>query len=127
MKTRPTHIDTEFAFGPRDRPARCRIRIFRPSPDRPVVVVVTELPGAGLSVTNAVEAIARGFSIDPDCLLFVEDLAASCSGPEQFSVVSFECGPGGGLVNPSWSRVGRVLVERFIGAGASLSEGVSPE
>jgi hypothetical protein len=119
MKTRQPYVfDSPFAFGPGGR-GRCRLRVFRPGPDRPATVIVTELPGAGPSITNAAEDLAadvtRLHSIDPDALLWVEHLLASPVGPEQFSAVAFERDADGELCRPAWRPITRKAVEFVIG------------
>jgi hypothetical protein len=111
--------------GYHGRPAHCRIRIFY-DPDRPVVVIATELPSnPGTSITNRAEVIAsevcRRYSIDPDTLTWIEhylgdprERVDSAAG-EHFSRAEFQRDAGRRLVSPRWYHMPKRRVETLIG------------
>jgi hypothetical protein len=108
--------------GYHGRPAECRLRIFRPGPDRPVVVVASEVPdNPGTSITNRVEVlaglVAREFGIDPAGMLWVEHYPAGGGRREAvFRLVEFRAvGRSGELCKPAWHTTSRAAVERLVG------------
>ena len=64
MKTRSCQTDVLFTFGDPGHPGTCRLRIFLLGPDKPAVVVLTELPGPGACVSDAIEGIASTMRIE---------------------------------------------------------------
>ncbi len=123
MKTHPAFTDAVFHFCRAGRIGRCRLRVFRPGPDRPAVVIVSDLSGPGPGVTDAAgelaAAVCRRHDIDPDTLLFVRH-ARSATGPGSFATASFDRDDSGRLCRPSWRPVTRRAVEHL--AGAPLSD-----
>ena len=119
MNAQSRTVDALYRFNDHGRAGNCRLRIFELGLDRPTVAIVTEMPGAGLSVTNAVETLAESlagdFGLDVDSLLFVEHLLPWQLGPEQFSAVAFETGPDGHLYYPQWRPITRRSIERLVG------------
>jgi hypothetical protein len=102
-------------------PARCRLRIFHLGPDRPAVVIATELPdNPSTSITNRAEVladlVAREFNIDADTMLWVEHYAADRILPERYSVVEFQADPRTGRpCKPHWRHLTRQAVEALVG------------
>lgn len=123
MTTTAAPIDREFSYpGFHGRPARCRIRVYRRGPDRPTVVIATELAdNPGTSVTNRAETVAamvcREFGIDPGTLLWVEHYGPWRHLGESFSLVEFQAGrEPGELCRPCWHPTTKAAVERLIGS-----------
>ncbi len=83
-------IDRIYEYeGYHGRPARCRLRIFT-DPDRPTVVLVSELPdNPGTSVTNRAAylhgKVAAEFRLDPSTLLWIEHY----TDPDRYRRVTF--------------------------------------
>ena len=104
MRTKTsTIIDCKYNFGPGGR-GLCRLRAWEPGPDRPSVVVLSELPSTHPSITEFPEILARdicdGLGLNPECVLWVEHLLDCPISPEQCFAVSFDRDPSGRLCRP---------------------------
>jgi hypothetical protein len=118
MKTRrPFVFDALLAFGFGGR-GRVRVRVIRPGPDRPTVVILTELPGHGPTVTDFVDqlanTVARDHSLDTDCVLWIEHILATPIAPEQLRAVTFRVDQAGRLCRPAWYPTTRANLEATI-------------
>jgi hypothetical protein len=108
-------FDGTFPFdGLHGCPSRCHLRIYR-HPDRPVVVVATELTeNRGTSITNALPDLAKrvcsAFDIDPYTLLWVEHYPAEPPCPETLERVEFAGGR-----EPAWEAMSRSRLEVLTG------------
>jgi hypothetical protein len=123
---RPLFEGTFYFAGFHGSKAHCWLRIFDGDPDRPTVVIATELrTNTGTSITNAAEtlaaAVCRRHRIDPDSLLWVEHYGPSPALrlPERYSLVSFDRNGRErpeGLGQPRWSPTSKERVEALVGS-----------
>lgn len=101
--------------------AYCRLRIFR-QPDRPVVVVVTELednPGTGITTVAdrlAWEVCAR-YAIHPETLLWIEHHGPwkTLNLPERYRTVEFASDATGRFCQPHRRPIDKARVTRLAG------------
>ena len=127
--------DGEFAwpgFGGKLQLAsgRCRLRIYDRSRDaggaatphlRPIVVLVSDVPGSRMSVRSCAGPVAtcvsRQFSIPPGRMMYVEHCPQSVYGesgerviPEKYDAVEFEWTEGG-AIRPKWRALQGPILE----------------
>ena len=102
------------------RNGECRIRAYE-SPEHTVIVIATQLPGFGVSITTAAETIATEFwnRLDrPESFTWIEHYPAAdgprLTLPESFDRVFFSISTEEGLHQPAWQRISRKRVEALI-------------
>lgn len=132
----PQITDTLYNFvGNWKSQAHCHLRIYGGDPDRPTVVIVTELESnPGTSITNAAEILAaqvvRDHDLDSDTLIWVEhypDRAFVRGRPgleERFDLVTFQRARPDHFQKPEWQPIPRPPSS---GSSASLWSPSAPE
>ncbi len=119
---------------------RCRLRVYDRSKEtsgaatphlRPVIVIVSDVPGSRMSVRSCAGHVAtcvsRQFAFPPGRMMFIEHYPQSVYGqsgerviPEKYDAVEFEWTEGG-AIRPKWRTLQGPILEA-IKAAVACSE-----